>query len=108
MKYILQVIPRAHFFVSVDQGRVERHLRGFFHGKMTVQAKEYVYNSPSGLTEAVVDLYALGNTHHILYPYGSSFAPHAAFLQPLGKAPTMETSKSHPATNDYFRSLAIG
>jgi hypothetical protein len=108
MKYILEVIPRAHFFVSVDKGMVERRIRGFFPDKVTVQTKEYVYNSPSGLAEAVVDLYALGNTHHVLYPYGSSFAPHAAFLQPLGKAPTMETSRSSPATNDYFRSLAIG
>ena len=108
MQRILDVIPRAHFFVSADQFKVERNLRKVFGDKVTVQDKEYSYNSTSGVTEAVLDLYALGNTHHVLYPHGSSFAPHAAYLQPLGRAPTMETAKSSPATDDYFSSLAVG
>ena len=107
MRYILDVIPRAHFFISVDQRSAAEHLVEMFPGKITIQDKQYTYNSPSGLAEAVIDLYALGHTHHVLYPYRSSFAPHAAFLQPLGRAPTMETAKTPPAANSYLRSLAV-
>lgn len=107
MRYIQNVIPQVHFYISVDAPQDEHKLRQLFGDRITAQRKGYDYDSSQGIIEATVDLYLLGSTHHVVYPYGSSFAPHAAHLQPPGKAPSMERPKGQIVPNDHLRSLAV-
>lgn len=77
------------FYLSCDTREAELELKRLFPGAASLP-KTGAYNSRTAIEEAVVDLYLLASSCHILGPHFSSFPELAHFLT-LGQVP-LETS----------------
>lgn len=77
------------FYLSCDTPDAEIELKRLFPGATSLP-KSGAYNSRTAIEEAVVDLYLLASSCHILGPHFSSFPELAHFLT-LGQVP-LETS----------------
>lgn len=81
--------PDLRFFLSCDTPAAEAELRDKFQGSVS-QLKSGEYNTAKAIQEAVIDLYLLASSAHILAPHYSSFPELSHFLT-LGQVP-LETS----------------
>lgn len=89
----MRELQREHagirFYLSCDTPEAEAVLKEQFAGAASLQ-KSGAYNSRAAIEEAVVDLYLLASSCHILGPHFSSFPELAHFLT-VGQVP-LETS----------------
>lgn len=79
MKQMLNQDESTSFFLTTDDVMVEEKLRGIFEERIILQAdKDLNRNSLDGIKAAVIDMYGLSVTKHILGSYSSSFGEVAA------------------------------
>ena len=76
----LQHDPDASFFLATDDEEVKKHLRKRFPGRIFTGTQPADRNSVTGMTDAVIDLYALSRTRKIIGSYFSSYSQMAADL----------------------------
>lgn len=75
----LKLDSTTTFFLATDCRTTEENLRQLYPGKIFAFPKaSYNRNTPRGIKDAVVDLYALSKTNKILGSYYSSFSQVAA------------------------------
>ncbi len=89
MRELEEEAPGIRFFLSCDTPGADAELRRAFPSATSLP-KSGGYNTRPALEEAVVDLYLLAGSCHILGPHYSSFPELAHFLT-LGQVP-LETS----------------
>jgi hypothetical protein len=93
MHAIRAVDPRVRFFVSCDVAEVQDTVTAVFQSAVGLRDKG-AYNSGAGIRSAVVDLYLLASSSHLLGPHYSSFPELALHLG--GPALALETSMTSP------------
>lgn len=92
MKQMQDTYPDLRFYVSADVPQVQQEVIDAVRGSIGLNDKGD-YNSVAGLSAAVVDLYLLAGSVHLLGPHFSSFpelATHLAGVESLA----LETSRT--------------
>ena len=89
MQELREELDGIEFYLSCDTAQAQTELKRLFPGSASLR-KSGAYNSRQAIGEAVIDLYLLASSCHILGPHYSSFPELAHFLT-LGQVP-LETS----------------
>jgi hypothetical protein len=83
MNGILETDPATVFFLSTDDPKEEHRLTREFGSKVLYNQKVLDRNFEPSITDALVDLYCLGQTHKIIGSYYSSFSEVAARINDI-------------------------
>ena len=107
MRYEISKNHKTQFFVATDSPSMKTILRNIFPDRIIDYSAECGRSSLQQIQDAVVDLYALGNTNKIIGTYGSTFSLQAALINnlPLQFVEKDGYTKTRNAV-DSFKSIA--
>ena len=83
MRYEISKNHKTQFFVATDNPSMKTTLRSIFPDRVIDYPAKYGRNALRQIQDAVVDLYALGNTNKIIGTYKSTFSLQAALINNL-------------------------